>query len=169
MAGLTSHALTNKDPKLSAVEVIKCFSRISLAFWPPWLRRDFWTFWAIFPCQNPPQPQEPPRSLPGPPTGLSRGLQDPHRRAHFFGFRPSKTLQLPGPSQGPTSRGCQKVPAHVVGSHTLLKGLPSPFQGPLKIQGCILSPVKGLFKARFINFGSQETSLTSALSLHCPQ
>ena len=49
-----------------------------------------------------------------------------------------------------------------------LKGLPSPFQGPLKIQDCTFSALSeglcwlGLFKARFINFGSQEASLTSA-------
>ena len=122
-----------------------------------------------------------PRGSPGPlaPAGPRRGAVRP-----IF----SILALFPGcqkPPKGPpralqgTSRGCQKVPAHVVsiyGSHALLKGLPSPFQGPLKIQGCTFSALSkglcwltGLFKARFINFGSQETSLTSALSLHCPQ
>ena len=118
-----------------------------------------------------------PLAPPGPSAsqGLPRGLPGTRASQDFFQsfFRDltNASRPFPGASQE-TSRGCQKVPAHVVsiyGSHALLKGLPSPFQGPLKIQGCTFSALSkglcwltGLFKARIINFGSQETSLTSA-------
>ena len=109
----------------------------------------------------------PPRNLQGPPRRLPAPSQDPPKSL--------PASQEPLLLQGPIG-AFRTLPqnfqgtAHVVGSHALLKGLPSPFQGLH-----LLSPVKGPLLAHrafqskihkfreprdFTNFGSQLTLST---------